>query len=237
MDVLIIGDGNFSFSRSLLSHSEIGYITATSYDTEEELLKKYSDAASIIEVLRLSGSATVLHGIDCTQLPIHFEERAFCRAIFMHPLIQLSAERPSVIPEPAVENRIMLLQFLLGCEKVLKRPFGEVRITIKNVAPYTWWRTHTLSEWTKDLVFSHTELFEESAHPGYEPRNVGKGQSFAPTAATTFVFRFKEMVQKSIQPSSMVCLICEKPFTSQQDMLIHQQSKIHRQRQSLENKF
>ena len=56
--ILLLGEANFSFARSLLRapHNIRGRnITATSYDTEEVCLQKYPDAEEILEELRKEG--------------------------------------------------------------------------------------------------------------------------------------------------------------------------------------
>ncbi|EJU02833.1 hypothetical protein DACRYDRAFT_78686 [Dacryopinax primogenitus] len=62
-NTLLIGEGNFSFSLSLVQHHGIpGYrITATSYDTEEQLTQKYPEAHENLRLLRENGVTVFLH--------------------------------------------------------------------------------------------------------------------------------------------------------------------------------
>lgn len=65
--MLIVGDGNFTFSLSLAKLLGGSNLVATSYDTKEELFKKYAEAEHVTqELLRLG--ARVLHGVDATNL-------------------------------------------------------------------------------------------------------------------------------------------------------------------------
>jgi len=73
-NILLIGEGNFSFARALvrdapaeLEHLPPKNITATAYDTEEECYEKYPEAAEIVQDLRAAG-VEVLFGVDATQL-------------------------------------------------------------------------------------------------------------------------------------------------------------------------
>lgn len=61
--------GNFSFALSLVNHLEIpaANVTATAYDSEVELNRKYPDAADHLRILRESG-ATILLGVDARSL-------------------------------------------------------------------------------------------------------------------------------------------------------------------------
>ena len=50
--ILLVGEGNFSFTLALLSaphHHPPHLILATSYDTEDEVYQKYPDARGIVE--------------------------------------------------------------------------------------------------------------------------------------------------------------------------------------------
>jgi 25S rRNA (uracil2634-N3)-methyltransferase len=66
--ILVIGDGNFSFSASLIDlfGGDASKIVATCYDSEEILHQKYSDAAQHIERIKDSGG-TVLFDVDGTK--------------------------------------------------------------------------------------------------------------------------------------------------------------------------
>jgi 25S rRNA (uracil2634-N3)-methyltransferase len=72
--ILLIGEGNFSFARALaccppvdLKYLPAKNITATSYDSEEECVAKYSDANTILSELRAKG-VEVLFNVDATKL-------------------------------------------------------------------------------------------------------------------------------------------------------------------------
>jgi 25S rRNA (uracil2634-N3)-methyltransferase len=72
--ILLIGEGNFSFARSLIRDPPPSLcflppqnLTATTLDSEEECFSKYPDAVSIVSELRESG-VNVLFKIDATKL-------------------------------------------------------------------------------------------------------------------------------------------------------------------------
>jgi 25S rRNA (uracil2634-N3)-methyltransferase len=75
--ILLIGEGNFSFARSLVQNppAELrslppGSITATAYDTEKECYEKYPEAQEIVSLLKEKG-VEVLFGVDGTRLEKH----------------------------------------------------------------------------------------------------------------------------------------------------------------------
>ncbi|OWZ20814.1 hypothetical protein PHMEG_0004725 [Phytophthora megakarya] len=73
VEVLVVGDGNFSYSRAFLraNSTRIGAaeinVTATSLDTESQLLEMYPKSRKILEELR-SGGVHVRHGVNATKL-------------------------------------------------------------------------------------------------------------------------------------------------------------------------
>ena len=72
--ILLVGEGNFSFTRALLckpplclQHLPPSNVTATAYDSEDECYVKYPDAQAIVQELRARG-AVILFNIDSTKL-------------------------------------------------------------------------------------------------------------------------------------------------------------------------
>lgn len=72
--ILILGDGDLSFSRSCVESHGCADLTATTYDTLPVLLEKYPQAGEAIEYLEGEGQM-VLHGIDATKLGQYKELR------------------------------------------------------------------------------------------------------------------------------------------------------------------
>ncbi|XP_042009747.1 uncharacterized protein LOC121758405 isoform X2 [Salvia splendens] len=70
-DILLVGEGDFSFSLSLgTAFSNSSKIVATSLDTYEELLQKYKNAMKNVVFLGILG-AFVLHGVDAARMRTH----------------------------------------------------------------------------------------------------------------------------------------------------------------------
>ncbi|CDO73119.1 hypothetical protein BN946_scf185007.g173 [Trametes cinnabarina] len=73
-NILLIGEGNFSFAHALAVFPPEGLeflppsnITATAYDTEEECYSKYPEAREIVTALREKGVEVLFH-VDATKL-------------------------------------------------------------------------------------------------------------------------------------------------------------------------
>lgn len=92
-NILLIGEGNFSFARALALHPppELEFlpasnIIATAYDSEEECYAKYPEAKEIVGALREKG-VIVLFRVDATKLEkvSALKERTFDRIVWNFP--------------------------------------------------------------------------------------------------------------------------------------------------------
>ncbi|KAI0830819.1 hypothetical protein BC628DRAFT_1355741 [Trametes gibbosa] len=92
-NILLIGEGNFSFARALafdaprvLEFLPPSNITATAYDCEEDCYTKYPDARGIVAALRDKG-VTVAFGVDATKLEkcSALKGRTFDRIVWNFP--------------------------------------------------------------------------------------------------------------------------------------------------------
>ena len=66
--ILLVGEGDFSFSNSLLSAHGCTHIVATRYDKVSALRSKYPQAASNIAALEAEENCIVRYGVDATKL-------------------------------------------------------------------------------------------------------------------------------------------------------------------------
>lgn len=89
--ILLIGEGNFSFTLALLKHPTLQYlppenVTATAYDSEDECMQKYPDARANINELRGKG-IEVLFNVDATALEKYkpLKGRRFDRVVWNFP--------------------------------------------------------------------------------------------------------------------------------------------------------
>ena len=88
--VLLIGEGNFSFARSLAENymqENTGQIIATCYDSEQILIEKYGDEAKCNLAKLKELGVTVLFDIDGTKLHKYKDLRKnrYTRIIFNFP--------------------------------------------------------------------------------------------------------------------------------------------------------
>ncbi|POO03687.1 ferredoxin-fold anticodon-binding domain protein [Trema orientale] len=85
--ILVVGDGDFSFSLSLArSFGSASNILPTSLDPFDVVIKKYKEAKSNLENLKMLGTSP-LYGVDATKMKRYPElrMRQFDRIIFNFP--------------------------------------------------------------------------------------------------------------------------------------------------------
>ncbi|NWS25082.1 FDXA1 protein, partial [Polioptila caerulea] len=120
--VLLLGEGNFSFSAALCG-AQGTHVVATCYESEREAAGR-GGAARSIRRLRDSG-AEVVFSVDCTKLKEHFPpgNREFDRIYFNFPHCGRKAG--------VVKNRQLLAGFFQSCAEVLAQE-GEVHVALCN---------------------------------------------------------------------------------------------------------
>ena len=66
--ILLVGEGDFSFSHSLLSTYNCNALVATSYDKQAVVVSKYPQARVNIKALEAEDGLKILYGVDATKL-------------------------------------------------------------------------------------------------------------------------------------------------------------------------
>jgi len=133
--ILLVGEGNFSFSAELAERSlwNPAYIVATSYDSETDLLQKYSEKAYSVEhyLEKLSThKVNVEFNVDATDLEkcgrIIFGERPYFDIIqfnFPH-----AGQRDEV--DAVHLHQELVYKFFLSARNVLWHTHGCIRLTL-----------------------------------------------------------------------------------------------------------
>lgn len=87
--VLVVGDGNFSYSKALMQifGDELVQLVATCYDSEQDLYAKYAEAAENVAFLRSKENCCVLFEVDAMVLvkEKRLQHLSFHRIIFNFP--------------------------------------------------------------------------------------------------------------------------------------------------------
>ncbi|KDR85524.1 hypothetical protein GALMADRAFT_52068 [Galerina marginata CBS 339.88] len=123
--ILLVGEGNFSFARSLIQDAPDALqslpssnITATAYDTEEQCYSKYPEAEGIVSFLRCK-DVEVHFGVDGTRLEKHskLKGRRWDRIVwnFPHAGKGIADQDRNIL-----SNQVLILGFLLSAAKMLE---------------------------------------------------------------------------------------------------------------------
>lgn len=104
MNVLLLGDGNFSFSLALatflfdecdsketassfldLNGANVHTLYCTSFDSKEELYRKYPEFAAIEKRLSRFSNVVLKHQVNAWEIPLSFPTLRFDRIVWNHP--------------------------------------------------------------------------------------------------------------------------------------------------------
>lgn len=157
---LLVGEGNLSFSASLIRTGRIipGWLTATTFENAQNLPLGGEEN---INSLRAYG-INVLHGVDATNLVATFGAFRFDNIIFQFP--HTGSRTPVEGHNP---NFILIRDFLISASFQLDRN-GKVFVSVVNSPHYEG--TFQFEKAAKLSGFFPPDIypFDPSAFPGYE---------------------------------------------------------------------
>lgn len=167
--ILVVGDGDFSFSASLaMAFGSASNMVSTSLDSLDFLIKNYKRSMSNINELKARG-CKVLHSVDATQMADHPQlyRIKFDRIIFNFPLAGFFPK------DFSRQLQILLNQRLVGGfmanARMMMKEDGEVHITHKSYGFYKQWNLEQLGQsqglWLREVV-----NFQLTDYPGYHTK-------------------------------------------------------------------
>eukprot|EP01064_Diplonema_japonicum_P025502 TRINITY_DN36920_c0_g1_i1.p1 TRINITY_DN36920_c0_g1~~TRINITY_DN36920_c0_g1_i1.p1 ORF type:complete len:281 (+),score=92.81 TRINITY_DN36920_c0_g1_i1:42-884(+) len=188
--LLLVGEGDFSFCRSLVKMRGNGYgIVATALDTAEQLKKKYKHCAENISESEEAG-AVVLTGVDGTQLHKNPSLTDTETIIFNFPHTGCGIKDKT--KNVALHKKLML-DFFNSAKQLVPRE-GEIHVTLKRGEPYDSWGIAKLAR-DAHLVRKAVYPFDPDMFPGYAhcktagtPGEVGDNSIIAKYGARIWVF-------------------------------------------------
>ncbi|KAL2034070.1 hypothetical protein VTO58DRAFT_104784 [Aureobasidium pullulans] len=200
--ILIIGDGDLSFSRSLVDTHGCAALLATTYDTEAELLEKYPQAQENKDAIEAE-EQRVLHGVDATKLgqkEVKKQAGGWERVVFNFPHV---GGKSTDVNRQVRYNQEMLVSFFKAVTPLLA-PHGTVIVTLFEGEPYTLWNIRDLARHS-GLEVQRSFRFQAEVYPGYSHARTlgniegGGGWKGEERPSRSYVFQHKgagELVQK-----------------------------------------
>ncbi|CAH1424789.1 unnamed protein product [Lactuca virosa] len=187
--ILLVGEGDFSFSMSLaMSFGFASNIVASSLDSYDDVMKKYKRAKTNLEMLCNFG-AQILHGVDSTRMKLHTDlrMRKFDRIVYNFPHAGfLGKESDDLV---IMKHRNLVRGFLRNASGML-RPNGEIHVTHKAARPFDSWNIEELAT-QSGLTLIECVKFKIEDYPGYNnKRGAGRNpdQAFPLGECNTFKF-------------------------------------------------
>ncbi|KAL6656209.1 hypothetical protein ACP70R_007035 [Stipagrostis hirtigluma subsp. patula] len=191
--ILIVGDGDFSFSLALANGFGSGAnLVATSLDSYVALRSKYSEGESNIMELKRLG-CTVLHGVDVKTMKFHadLKNRKFDRIVFNFPHAGFKGRETEV---HVINSHKELVRGFFRNARYLLHHHGEIHVSHKTGHPYDRWDLEKLAS-ESSIVTTGKARFQKQDYPGYNQKR-GDGpkcnKSFKIDPCCTFKFRISE---------------------------------------------
>lgn len=239
--VITVGDGDLSFSRSLVEHHNMSCVGATTFDSKTTLLRHYVDDHL---TYLLDKGVPVYHEVDVMR-PDRFPDallRGADLVIFQFPLLPVNENaaafsRVAVSGDTNLAHRWLLNRFLHNAHRYLLDPDGAgvCMITSKDVKPYSDWNLQGSVAQHTNMFFLGTSAFKPQTFPPYKIQNVSRDSAVKSTRAITYVWASSASLalRRKLQPADRqgqsTCDLCGVgPFHRSDDMLAHQVSKRHK---------
>jgi len=203
--ILVLGDGDLSFSAGLAEHvNNAEQVTATTFDAAKTTEEKYG-AAFLHNAQRVrERGGSVLHGVDARRL-----QRTLRAAVARHQLPTKHAgpfdavvfNFPHTGKQRSHLNKSLVANLVEDVPNVLATN-GRVCVTIKLAPPYDRWDVPSME--TDAMAFVRRLDFDSSVFPGYRHVTTEKGAKplmknaqkannvAAPSTAATLALRKEE---------------------------------------------
>ncbi|KAK0792687.1 hypothetical protein LTR75_011392 [Friedmanniomyces endolithicus] len=195
--ILLIGEGDFSFAKSIVEHHGCYQVTATCYDSQQSLYEKYEPQAELHTNYLEEAGQTVLYGINATALdrtkPLVAVGPQWDVVIFNFPHV---GGKSKDVNRQVRFNQELLVGFFKAAVHLLA-DHGTIVVTLFEGEPYDLWNIRDLARHS-GLEVQRSFKFAAEGYPDYShTRTLGnidggggwKGES---RQARSFVFQRKD---------------------------------------------
>ncbi|KXT11622.1 hypothetical protein AC579_8567 [Pseudocercospora musae] len=164
--ILLVGEGDFSFAKSIVGEHGCCDITATCYDSKEVLCQKYApQAEEHVSYLEQEGQ-TVLCGVDATKLD---KNKALTKSGELFDVILFNfphvGGKSTDVNRQVRFNQELLVNFFKAAINLLAAS-GTIVVTLFEAEPYTLWNVRDLARHS-GLEVQRSFKFLADAYPGY----------------------------------------------------------------------
>lgn len=189
--ILLVGEGDLSFSRALVEHHYCENVTATVLESKEELTTKYPQVQENVDVIE-GEAGKVVYGVDAKKMgpwakksgkdsvgifdricmpPLYLAfqrireefaaDHAWCK-VFNFPHV---GGKSTDVNRQVRYNQELLVEFFKRALLSLA-PGGTITVTLFEGEPYTLWNIRDLGRHS-GLQVERSFRFQASAYPGY----------------------------------------------------------------------
>ncbi|CAG7902589.1 unnamed protein product [Brassica rapa] len=180
--ILLVGEGDFSFSLSLgRAFGSASNITTSSLDSRVDVNRKYTYGKQNVEELERLGG-TVIHGVNVHSMSSDNRLARYNRIVFNFPHSGLGfgSEHESFY---IMQHQALVRGFFESARKMLEDEDGEIHLTHKTTRPFSEWEIETLAQ-EKGLRLIGLMVFDQLAFPGYSNKKGSGNDLFCVFAHT-----------------------------------------------------
>ncbi len=183
--ILLIGDGDLSFARSMVEAHDVQKLVATVLEKDQKVLEeKYPHAVENLEVLNDAGEdVKVVYNIDATKMGIwnangdvgrgKGRKGGMNRIIFNFPHV---GGKSTDVNRQVRYNQELLVNFF-KCAIPSLAPKGSIVVTLFDGMPYSLWNIRDLARHS-ELAVERSFKFQAQAYPVYtHARTIGVVQN------------------------------------------------------------
>ena len=163
--ILLVGEGDFSFAKSIVEHYGCCDVTATCFDSKDDLFEKYKpQVEQHVQYLEDEGQ-TVHYGVDATKLDSNKALKKgslFDRVIFNFPHV---GGKSKDVNRQVRFNQELLVKFFAAAMALLASN-GTIIVTLFEGEPYTLWNIRDLARHS-GLEVQRSFKFQADWYTGY----------------------------------------------------------------------
>ncbi|KAK2652640.1 hypothetical protein Ddye_012496 [Dipteronia dyeriana] len=200
--ILLVGEGDFSFSLSLArAFGSAHNMVASSIDTQENISSKYSNGLRNVIELEERG-CKVLYGVDAKEMSQHFflKTQKFDRIIYNFPHVGFPFRENSYCQIQlclVMLNKGLVKGFLKNAKVMLKEDKGEIHVSHKEGDPYDKWELVNKAE-KIGLIMHQVVPFCKQDYPGYHNKRAqGNNSDAAFPLGDCSTYKFRKLARNA----------------------------------------